>query len=76
MKVVLDTNVLISGLLSSHSVPGRIVQGWRKNHFVLVLCEFQWNEVIRVLHYPKIRNILKWDEAQINEYACLLGERC
>lgn len=76
MKIVLDTNVLISGLLSSKSVPGQIIQAWRKNCFVLVLCEFQWHEIIKVLHYPKIRKILKWDEAQINEYACLLGERC
>jgi predicted nucleic acid-binding protein len=30
MKVVLDTNVLVSGLMYPKSAPGRIVSAWRE----------------------------------------------
>ncbi|HXV62824.1 MAG TPA: PIN domain-containing protein [Vicinamibacteria bacterium] len=33
MKVVLDTNVLLSGLMYPDSQPGRIVSAWRHAQF-------------------------------------------
>ena len=36
MKVVLDTSVLVSGLLYPKSIPGRAVAGWRESRFDLV----------------------------------------
>ena len=37
MRVVLDTNVLLSGLMYPGSGPGRIVQAWIEARFELVL---------------------------------------
>jgi uncharacterized protein len=54
MRIVLDTNVIISGLMLSESVPGRIVAAWRGASFTLVLSEAMLDEVSRVLRYPKI----------------------
>ncbi len=65
MKVVLDTNVLISGLMYPRSIPGRIVMAWLDGRYDLVLSIEQLSEVGRVLHYPKIRKILKWDRPTI-----------
>ena len=68
MKVVLDTNVLLSGLMYPGSTPGKVVRAWREVRFDLVLSVEQLGEVGRVLSYPKIRKILKWDRAMIERF--------
>ncbi len=68
MKVVIDTNILLSGLMLPNSIPGRIVQAWRDNRFELVLSQFQLDEIGRVLAYPKIQKRLKWDQAEITHF--------
>ncbi|MEE9350741.1 MAG: putative toxin-antitoxin system toxin component, PIN family [Thiotrichaceae bacterium] len=68
MKVVIDTNILLSGLMSPNGIPGRIVQAWRDNCFELVLSQFQLDEIGRVLSYPKIQKRLGWDQIQIAQF--------
>ena len=68
MKVVLDTNVLVSGLMYPTSVPGRIVSAWREGRFDLVLSIDQLIEIGRVLAYPEIRRILRWDDETIGSF--------
>lgn len=72
MKVVLDTNVLISGLMLPKSIPGKIVTAWRNAHFELVLSEPMLAEIARVLAYPKIAARLQWDTHRIDQFALLL----
>jgi predicted nucleic acid-binding protein len=40
LRVVLDTNVLVSGLAYPGSVPGRIVTAWRQGGLEGVVSEF------------------------------------
>ena len=54
MRVALDTNVLISGLLGSKGAPGRILDAWRAGHFDLVACDALVEELKRVCAYPKL----------------------
>ena len=42
LRVVLDTNVILSGLIKPAGVPGQIVTAWRNGAFRLVLSEFLW----------------------------------
>lgn len=72
MRVVLDTNVFISGLMLPDSVPGRIVATWRAGQFELVLSEPMLEEIARVLAYPKIARRLQWNEAKLARYVSLL----
>jgi putative PIN family toxin of toxin-antitoxin system len=65
VRVVLDTNVLVSGLMYPRSVPGRIVGAWRESRFDLVLSLEQLAEIGRVLAYRKIRKVLRWDDETI-----------
>ena len=51
MKVVLDTNVLLSGLMYPKSTPGTIVGAWQENRFEVVLSVEQLTEIGRVLSY-------------------------
>lgn len=66
MRVVLDTNVLLSGLMYPSSGPGQIVEAWIAGRFDLVLSYAQLTEVARTLAYPKIRKTTKWDDARID----------
>lgn len=68
MRVVLDTNVLLSGLMYPAGTPGKIVRAWREARFELLLSTEQLTEVGRVMSYPKIRKILKWDRATIEGF--------
>lgn len=68
MRVVLDTNVLLSGLMYPGSTPGRVVHAWREARFELVMTVEQLSEIGRVLSYPRIRKILRWDRATIEGF--------
>ena len=68
MRVVLDTNVILSGLMYPDSVPGRIVQAWRGGHFDMVTSIEQLGEIGRTLAYPKIRKLLGWDDERIGRF--------
>ncbi len=65
MKVVLDTNVLLSGLMFPEGTPGRIIAAWVEARFEVALSLEQLAEIGRVLEYPKIRRKLGWDDQQI-----------
>lgn len=54
MLVVLDTNILVSGLLSKRGPPGQILDAWRTRRFELVACEALVEEFKRVCAYPKL----------------------
>lgn len=68
MKVILDTNVLVSGLMFPDSIPGIAVAAWREGRFDLVVPLAQLEEIGRVLAYPKIRKILRWDDEAIGRF--------
>jgi len=55
MRLALDTNVLLSALLSSSSPPAQLFALWRNRAFVLVTSAEQIDELSRVTRYPKIR---------------------
>ena len=49
LRVVLDTNVLLSGIAYPASVPGKIMAAWRHGSVSVVLSEFILDELRRVL---------------------------
>lgn len=55
MRLVVDTNVLISALLSETSLPAHLIALWRQGKFDLLTSAGQLNELMRVTRYPKIR---------------------
>lgn len=55
LRVVLDTNVLVSGLAYPGSVPGRIVSTWRDGGLDVVLSRYILDELSRVL--PRLERI-------------------
>lgn len=59
MRVVLDTNVLVSALLVESSPPAQLLMHWRQGRFALLTAAPQLDELRRVTRYPKIRARLK-----------------
>jgi uncharacterized protein len=55
VRVVIDTNVLVSALLSPTSLPAALVTLWREGRFTLLTAEPQLEELTRVTRYPKLR---------------------
>ena len=55
MKVVLDTNVLISALISPHNPPDLILQSWLAGDFELLTSEDQLEEIRRVSRYAHLQ---------------------
>src|SRR5690349_14734394 len=59
MRVVLDTNVLVSGTISPNSPPSRVLDLWQQEEFELIASEDIFDEYQRVLHYPHLAIPLK-----------------
>ncbi len=58
MRVVLDTNVLVSALIVSGGLSDWLYQAWRTGGFTLVTSEEQLDEFRRVTRYPRVRQYI------------------
>ncbi|KMW74722.1 twitching motility protein PilT [Photorhabdus luminescens subsp. luminescens] len=59
MKVVLDTNILFSALISPHGAPDAIYRAWRAARFEVVTSRLQLDEIRRASRYPKFQTVLQ-----------------
>ena len=59
MRVVLDTNVLLSALISAHGPPDTIYRAWRAARFEIVTSAIQLDELRRASRYPKFKAVLQ-----------------
>jgi uncharacterized protein len=58
MRVVLDTNLLCSALMTPGGPADRLYLAWRDRLFALVTSEEQLEEFRRVTRYPKVRQFI------------------
>lgn len=63
VKIVLDTNIIISGLLSKASPPAMLLQAWPESEFSLVTSQHQIAELKRVLEYPHIPSRINTEQS-------------
>lgn len=68
IKAVIDTNILVSGLISPKASPAKIISLWRERKFVLVISEEIIEELKRVLLYSKIFQKYGLSERTIDKY--------
>jgi len=59
MRVVLDTNVLLSALISPYGPPDVIYRAWRAARFEVVTSVAQLDELRRASRYPKFKAVLQ-----------------
>jgi len=63
VRIVLDTNVLVSALITKGTPPDLLYQAWDVGSFQLVTSSAQLAELERVLEYDKLRPYVTRDEA-------------
>ena len=54
LRVVLDTNVFVSSLLSTEGTPAQLLNAWREGRYMLVTSPAIIAEVVEVLESPRI----------------------
>ena len=65
LKAVLDTNVLVSGLISDQGPPRQLVDAWLDGRYTLVTSLYQVEELNHVLTYPRIASRIVLEEADL-----------
>ena len=65
MRIVLDTNVLISALVSLGTAPAQILARCQAGELELLVSPDSLAELRRVLTYPRIRTRLRYTDAQV-----------
>lgn len=63
MRVVLDTNVLISALIAPQGAPSLLYRAWLEGRFDLVTSHDQLDEFKRASQYPRLKLYLRRSEA-------------
>jgi len=59
MRVVLDTNILVSALLIQTGNPAAVYRAWREGHFTLLTCTEHLDELLATLRKPTIAERIK-----------------
>jgi putative PIN family toxin of toxin-antitoxin system len=59
MRVVLDTNILVSALIAPAGKPAAIYNAWEASKFALLTCAMQLDELKATLHKPKVAELIK-----------------
>ena len=71
LRVVLDTNVLLSGVAYPGSIPGKIMAAWRHGSVEVLLSSFILDELRRVL--PRLANRHGLSAAEIDDLIDILA---
>ena len=67
LRVVVDTNNIISGTIMNHGPSYETLEAWRKGEFILLTSKAIIKEVERVLHYPRIQKKYHLTEKKIKQ---------
>ena len=71
LRVVLDTNVLVSGIAYPVSTPGKILAAWRRGAVTVALSHHIIEELSRSL--PRMNHRLNWTPQKFEEEVDLLS---
>jgi hypothetical protein len=59
MRVVLDTNILVSALIAPAGKPSAIVDAWLDGKFTLLTCGAHLDELRTTLHKPRVAALIE-----------------
>lgn len=72
MEAVLDTNVVVSALISPKGPPAEIIRAWRAHSFTWVTSQPLIDELERTLRYPRLKRYLAWTDTDLKEFLALI----
>jgi len=59
MRVVLDTNIIVSALIAPQGKPAAIIRVWLDRKFTLLTCAAQVDELCSTLQKPRVAELVK-----------------
>ena len=72
-KAVLDTNILVSALITPRGTPAKVIQAWRVEQFELVTSSPILEELHETLSRPKIKTRYHLSSEDIRNFLTLLA---
>ena len=72
MRLVLDTNVLLSALMRPAGVPARILEAWRARSITLVMSEAILEETAVAITSPKVRSRITLNDDELATFLAAL----
>ena len=63
MQIVLDSNILVSGILSPGGPPGQLIAAWKNHRFLLISSNMQLERLEKVFKRPKLSSMIEQQEA-------------
>lgn len=72
IRAVLDTNILLSGLIVSLGYPAAIIDAFKKSDFIFLTSEILLWELKKIVQYPRIYKRYRLSEKKIEEYFKIL----
>ncbi len=65
LRVVLDTNVIVSSIISNKGAPYQLMKAWHERRFRLVTSRTIIEEVIRVISEPRLKDAFRITDKRI-----------
>ena len=65
LRVVVDTNLIVSGTTSTQSVPYHLLESWRNNDYILITSLPIIAEITEVLNRPEIKSYFSLTDNQV-----------
>lgn len=62
VRIVLDTNVLVSALMSVGTPPDKLYEAWQRKDYDLITSRWQVSELSNVLNRPKVQRYIQSEE--------------
>ena len=59
MRVVIDTNIIVSALITAAGNPAKIVDAWQDGKFTLLTCAELSDELYATLQKPRVAELIK-----------------
>jgi putative PIN family toxin of toxin-antitoxin system len=72
LRIAIDTNVIVSGILSQKGAPAELLNAWRERRFLLLTSSVIIAEARTVLQYPRIRKKYPLNDDEIEQVITLL----
>ncbi len=74
IRAVLDTNVIVSSVISQKGAPFQLMQAWADFRFALITTESILEEVQRVLSEPRVKGVFHITDEQIYQLVRVLRQ--
>ena len=74
LRIVVDTNLFVSSLLSRHGAPAQVIAAWRNRQYLLVVSELIITEIRRVISSPIIREKYAILDQDIEDLLILINQ--